>query len=456
MNRPASTTPQNQAPETLRSDARTISLIGLAHGSSHFFHLLLPPLFPWLIKDFGYSYAELSVMVSLFFIVSGTGQALAGFAVDRFGARPILFAALGSFVVAGLIASTAQGYSMLLAASFFAGLGNAPFHPVDFTILNKRVTANNIGHAFSVHGISGNIGWAMAPVFMMGITTWTGSWRIACVCGALFAASVLVTMWCNRRWLDDRAFDTAAGNAKARAAAAASGESPFAYLKLPAVWMCFAFFFFSTVALSAIQNFASTVLHLMYDLPLTQTALVVTGFMLCGAVGMVGGGFLAQRTQRLEKIIATFLLLAAACLALVATGWLPGTLALVVASVAGFGHGLAGPSRDMLIKRAAPPGATGRVYGTVYSGLDLGFCLAAPVFGYMLDHQMTNAVFYGSAIALVLSVVSAVIVGRVADAIGPVKPLAASYLLFGVGLLLAFTRRNPFMGRHTVVKWSGR
>ena len=397
------------APE--RRDARTIGLVGLAHGSSHFFHLLLPPLFPWLIADFDTSYSQLGAMVSLFFVVSGVGQMLSGFLVDKVGAQRVLLAALSSFVVAGLMAAAAQNYAMLLAASFFAGLGNAPFHPVDFTILNKRVTAQNIGHAFSVHGISGNIGWAMAPVFMMGITTWTGSWRIACVCGALFAASVLVTMWCNRRWLDDRAFDTAAGNANARAAAAASGESPFAYLKLPAVWMCFAFFFFSTVALSAIQNFASTVLHLMYDLPLTQTALVVTGFMLCGAVGMVGGGFLAQRTQRLEKIIATFLLLAAACLALVATGWLPGTLALVVASVAGFGHGLAGPSRDMLIKRATPAGATGRVYGTVYSGLDSGFAVAAPMFGWMMDHQLHSQVFFGASLALAVSVLAASAVG---------------------------------------------
>ena len=397
------------APE--RRDARTIGLVGLAHGSSHFFHLLLPPLFPWLIADFDTSYSQLGAMVSLFFVVSGVGQMLSGFLVDKVGAQRVLLAALSSFVVAGLMAAAAQNYAMLLAASFFAGLGNAPFHPVDFTILNKRVTAQNIGHAFSVHGISGNIGWAMAPVFMMGITTWTGSWRIACVCGALFAASVLVTMWCNRRWLDDRAFDTAAGNANARAAAAASGESPFAYLKLPAVWMCFAFFFFSTVALSAIQNFASTVLHLMYELPLTQTALVVTGFMLCGAVGMVGGGFLAQRTQRLEKIIATFLLLAAACLALVATGWLPGTLALVVASVAGFGHGLAGPSRDMLIKRATPAGATGRVYGTVYSGLDSGFAVAAPMFGWMMDHQLHSQVFFGASLALAISVLAASAVG---------------------------------------------
>ncbi|BCX50454.1 MFS transporter [Comamonas testosteroni] len=411
MNRPASTTPQNQAPETLRSDARTISLIGLAHGSSHFFHLLLPPLFPWLIKDFGYSYAELSVMVSLFFIVSGTGQALAGFAVDRFGARPILFAALGSFVVAGLIASTAQGYSMLLAASFFAGLGNAPFHPVDFTILNKRVSQQRIGHAFSVHGLSGNLGWALAPLFMAGITTATGSWRLACLGGALCAAVVLAIMVFNRDALDDRAESAGAAAKPAAGAIAAPQEHPMAFMKLPSVWLCFSFFFWSTCALSAIQSFASPALQSMYGLPLSVTALIVTGYMLCGAAGMVVGGFLVGRVQRLEKVISICMLGSGLLLFVVGTGWLPGMAAVVVASVAGLGTGLAGPSRDMLIKRAAPPGATGRVYGTVYSGLDLGFCLAAPVFGYMLDHQMSNAVFYGSAIALVLSVVSAVIVG---------------------------------------------
>ena len=144
------------APE--RRDARTIGLVGLAHGSSHFFHLLLPPLFPWLIADFNTSYSQLGAMVSLFFVVSGVGQMLSGFLVDKVGAQRVLLAALSSFVVAGLMAAAAQNYTMLLAASFFAGLGNAPFHPVDFTILNKRVSQQRIGHAFSVHGLSGNIG----------------------------------------------------------------------------------------------------------------------------------------------------------------------------------------------------------------------------------------------------------------------------------------------------------
>lgn len=392
----------------LRQDARTIALIGLAHGSSHFFHMLLPPLFPWLIGEFGFSYSELGLLVSVFFVVSGVGQALSGFLVDRVGARPVLFFALASFATAGLVAGTAQGYTGLLLAAALAGLGNAPFHPVDFTILNKRVSPQRLGHGFSVHGISGNLGWATAPVFMAGIASATGSWRAACLCGALLALIVLAVMVWNRDALDDR---QGAWAHQAPGASAVADEHPMAFLKLPSVWLCFSFFFWSTCALSAIQSFASPALQSMYGLPLSVTALVVTGYMLCGATGMVVGGFLVGRVVRLEKIISVCLLASAALLVLVGTGWLPGMAAVVVAALAGVGTGLASPSRDMLIKRAAPPGATGRVYGTVYSGLDLGFCLAAPVFGALLDRGMTSGIFYGSAITLALSVVSAALVG---------------------------------------------
>ncbi len=415
-----STTTSNAAPDpgapdpkalgSLRQDSRTIGLVGLAHGSSHFFHLLLPPLFPWLIADFGFSYSELSVLVSAFFIVSGVGQALAGFVVDRFGARPIMFAALSSFAVAGVIAGTANSYAQLMLAAIFAGLGNAPFHPVDFTILNKRLSPQRLGHGFSVHGLSGNLGWAAAPVFMAGITSATGSWRIACLCGAALAAIILAIMVINRDALDDRV-SLAGAAPKAAGAAAVPQEHPMAFLKLPSVWLCFSFFFWTTCAMSAIQSFSSPALQQLYGLPASITAYVVTGYMLFGAAGMVLGGFLVGRVERLEKVISACLLFSGILLALVGTGWLPGYVALGVAALAGIGTGLAGPSRDMLVKRAAPPGATGRVYGTVYSGLDLGFCLAAPVFGYMLDHHMNAGVFFGAAVGMVLSVVSAGFVG---------------------------------------------
>ena len=85
-------TPSSSPAVPLRQDARTIGLIGVAHGTSHFFHLLLPPLFPLFIRDFGFSYSELGLLVSTFFVISGIGQALAGFLVDRVGARPVLLA----------------------------------------------------------------------------------------------------------------------------------------------------------------------------------------------------------------------------------------------------------------------------------------------------------------------------------------------------------------------------
>lgn len=391
-----------------RTDFTVIGLIGLAHGTSHFFHLLLPPLFPVFIREFGLSYSELGLLVTVFFVISGIGQALGGFVVDRIGARPVLFVALACFVLAALAAAGAQGYAGLMLASALAGLGNSPFHPVDFTILNKRVSQARLGHAFSVHGITGNLGWALTPVFLIGISSATGSWRTAYFCMALVPLVVLALLAGQRAAIDDRAGTWAHDRA---AGAKPAPEHPMAFLKLPSVWLCFSFFFFTTAALSAIQGFAGPSLARMYGLPLTATAFVVTGYMLCGAAGMVVGGFLVARVQRLERTIAAAMALAATMLLLVATGWLPPLVAAAAAAFAGFGTGLAGPSRDMLIKRAAPPGATGRVYGTVYSGLDVGFALASPIFGWLLDNGQPQMVFAGSAGALALGVASAGLVG---------------------------------------------
>jgi MFS family permease len=404
---------------TARADFAVIGLIGLAHGTSHFFHLLLPPLFPAFIREFGLSYSELGLLVTVFFVISGTGQALSGFLVDRVGARPVLLAALTCFAAAALAAAGARGYGGLMAAAALAGLGNAPFHPSDFTVLNKRVSAPRLGHAFSVHGISGNLGWAAAPVYFVGMSELSGSWRTACVGAALLALGVLMLLALNGRAIDDRRGEWA--HERGEAGGAVHDEHPMAFLRLPSVWLCFSFFFWTTAALSAIQSFAGPALARMYTLPLSATAFVVTGYMLCGAAGMFVGGFVTARVAQLERTIGLAMAASAALLLLVASGVLPPLLAGAAVAVAGFGAGLAGPSRDMLIKRAAPPGATGRVYGTVYSGLDVGFATAAPVFGWLMDHGWENAVFAASAAALAMGVVSAVLVAwRVRAAIGPV------------------------------------
>ena len=407
--------PGNLAPAPLRDDARTIGLVGVAHGTSHFFHLLLPPLFPAFIAQFQLSYAELGWLVTLFFVVSGIGQALAGFVVDRVGARPVLLAALGFFVLAALAAASAQGYAGLALAALLAGLGNAPFHPADFTILNRRVSPARIGHAFSVHGITGNLGWAAAPLFLVGLSELTGSWRLAYVGMALVAAAVLLLMFVHRDAIDDRA--AAEWPRRAAAAAAPAPARPvvpassFAFLRLPEIWLCFSFFLFSTAALAAVQSFASPALGQMYGLPLSTTVLVVTVYMLVASAGMVLGGFLVPRFPDVERTVSLAVAASALLLVLAGSGAVPGMVALACVALAGLGSGLAGPSRDLMIKRASPPGATGRVYGTVYSGLDTGFAIGAPVFGLFMDHGHPQGVFFGAAAALLAAIVAALFIG---------------------------------------------
>ncbi len=382
---------------------RTIALVGLAHATSHFHHMLLPPLFPTFIAEFGLSWSQLGLLVTLFFVISGIGQALAGFLVDRIGARPVLFAALGCFVLASVAAATAQGYSGLLLATALAGLGNCPFHPADFTVLNKRVSPHRLGHAFSVHGICGNMGWAVAPLFMVGIAQGTGQWRLAYVASALLVLGLWMLLWWRRHDIDDRS----AAGALVKLGSAATPVHALAFLRLPSVWLCFSFFFWSTAALSAIQSFAGPALAVVYGLPLSSAAYVVTAYMLCSAAGMVLGGYLVARDARLERNIAMAMALAATLLLLVASGWLSPLGAAAATALAGVGSGLAGPSRDMLIKAATPPGATGRVYGTVYSGLDVGFAVSAPVFGWLMDHAMPRGVFVAAALALAVGVACA-------------------------------------------------
>ncbi len=398
-----------------RQDGKTMAVVGLAHGTSHFFHLLLPSLFLFLTKDFGFGYSQLGFLVTVFFVVSALGQMAAGFVVDRFGARPVLSGALVCFMLSAWLAASAHSYTGFVVSAVLAGLGNAPLHPADFSILNKRISAERLGYAFSVHAISGNIGWACAPVFLTGLSVATGSWRWAVFLAGLVAVLVLGVLCFFWQALDDghtpsHHLDLTPSKSHETACRPAH---TFAFLKLPAIWLCFSFFFWVTCAFCAVQSFAGPSLEKLYGLPLSATSLVVTAYMLCGAVGIAWGGFWITRpAASLERVIAWSLVASAALMFVAGSGVVPGWVAMLLTVLAGVGTGVSVPSRDMLIKKMVLPGATGRVYGTVYSGLDLGFALAAPVWGWLLDAGMPSAIFFGAAGVLMLGVVSAWWAGR--------------------------------------------
>jgi len=388
-----------------RQDVTLIALVGLAHGISHFSQLLLPPLFPWLKDAFGVSYAELGLLLTIFFVVSCAVQTLSGFVVDRFGPRPVLFGGLGLIGVAAFGLGSSPSYGVMAFFAIVAGTGNGVFHPVDYTLLNRKVHPSRLGHAFSVHGITGSLGWALAPAMMVPLAL-AYSWRVALMCAGALAFVVLAVLWLNREQL---ALELAAPK-KTEAVAA---EHSLSFLKIPAVWMCFGFFLFYAMALSGVQTFAPAAARILHEVPVNVAATCLTIYMVCSACGMVAGGFMVSDPARCERIIGTAFGIAAAVSLLLGFANVPAWLVPVLFGVMGFGTGTAGPSRDLIVKRASPPNATGRVYGVVYSGLDIGQALAPLIFGTLMDHQQPAMVWLGIALVQGVLIVNAFNVRKV-------------------------------------------
>lgn len=401
---------------TKRRDWKIISLIGVAHSCSHFFQLVFPTLFLSLSAAFGYDYVQLGILVSIFFIFSGMGQAASGFVVDRMGAAPVLQFGLACFVVMGVLIGLAHSYTMLVVAAIIGGLGNAVFHPADFAILNHRVSPRRLGHAFSTHGFTGNLGWALTPIFMTTLIHWA-DWRVAAFGAGALVAVVLAVVWYGRHLLADelaqqRKTLAEAEDGKKSLANQSIGQTLATLAVQPALWGAFFFFAFASISLSAVQNYTIPMLSGVYGIDKVMAGTALSVYMAASALGMIAGGFLVSTSVASERVVALSLVAAGLLLALLATGVLAPWLAIVFVTLGGFCAGVSTPSRDMLIRRATPRGATGTVYGLVYSGMDVGAAVGPVVFGLMLDAGMRSGPWYGAALTFIVAAWMAWLVAR--------------------------------------------
>ena len=393
------------AAASLREDAAVISLVGFAHGTSHFFHFVLPPLFPWLMRDFGLSFTQAGALMTVFFVVSGIGQAAAGFVVDRVGALRVLYGGVALLALSGIALAAAQNVPMLFLSAAIAGLGNSVFHPADFTLLNRRVSSGRLGHAFSVHGLSGSLGWAAAPVMMIALAEALG-WRAAGVGAAAVGGAALFFLFLNRR----RLLEAALVAEKPR-----QGGGIFAFLGSGVVWMCFLFFLLAVMAFGGLQNFAPPILERTYGVSLALATSGLTAYLLGSAAGTGAGGFFASRGEHQDRLVAIALSVAALCAIALASGAVPTWSIVALMGVMGFGAGFSGPSRDILVRRAATStfgaAAYGRVYGFVYSGIDTGLAIAPLVFGPLMDAGRYSLVLWGVAFLQTAAIGAALAVG---------------------------------------------
>lgn len=395
-------------------DVRVISLIGVAHGASHYYQLAFVTMLLIVRDAAGLTFTEVGLLGSLFYGVSGIGQTAAGFAVDRFGARPILAGGLAALGLTLGLFSVAHSFVAFAAIAVLGGLGNCVFHPADFALLNASVNQNRLGRAFSIHGLGGSLGWAAGPAmyFLDHLFGWVGAALIGAIPGLVLSVMVLV----HRTDLVDHRI-------KARATAAKEGTIPARTLFLQApILLCLVYFALLSTNTVGIQQFAVPAWESMFDVTENYAAVCLMVFVIGSAAGTLVGGYFADRVQRHERVAAIGLLLAAAFTLPVATQSVSATLLPLVLALAGFAGGTTGPSRDMIVRHATPPGASGKVFGFVYSGLDLGSFLAPLVFSQLMSLGEPAMMFW---IATALYVVNAGIVTVIRQAASAPVPAAA-------------------------------
>jgi len=418
-------------PSDQKRDWLTISLVGCAHGSSHFFQLVIPSLFLPLGHAFGLDFAELGLLMTMFFVVSGLCQVASGFIVDRIGPRPVLWFGVAGFVVAAILLATATGYGTLMLAAMVGGLANSVFHPADFSILNHRVSVPRLGHAFSVHNLTGTLGWALAPIFVVGLTQIWG-WREAAFGVAILMLAVLIIIVYGRSFLEVEGTQAQQRQQKIDPKADTPLVAPAGVLATfkqllasPALWGAFLFFCCATIALSAVQNFTIPLMGSLYGMTAVVAGTVLSGYMLGQIIGMVAGGFLVNATEKTEYVVLASLILAAGMFLLLASGWVPVALAALVMACAGFFAGASAPSRDMMVRKVTPKKSVGSVYGLVYAGLDVGSALGPLLFGLLLDAGWTRGPWVGAAVAFVAGALLAAQIGRASRRVPTAERYAA-------------------------------
>jgi MFS family permease len=395
----------------MRRNVQVLALIGSGHAVSHFYLLALPPLFPILRDQLDVSYAALGLLVATFNVATGAAQIPAGFLVDRFGARRLLLVGLGVMGTAMTALGFAPTYWLMLALVAAAGIGNSVFHPADYAILSGSVERAWLGRAFSIHTFTGNVGFMLAPGTMIALTALLG-WRGALSIAGLLAFAVLGAMLVCGGVLRDERTKTGSGRRHAAAPDGARGL----LLSAP-ILLLFAFYVVMAMLTSGIQSFSVTALNGQHGIDVAFANIILSAFLIMSAGGVLLGGVIADHTERYALVtVGAF---GAAALLMLAVGILPLPAAVMLGAFALIGllQGSVRTSRDMMVRKVTPVGATGRVFAFVMTGLNVGGAITPVLFGLLLDHGAPQLVFllmaaFAAAAAVIVVLVQAAITAQ--------------------------------------------
>jgi MFS transporter, FSR family, fosmidomycin resistance protein len=381
-------------------DLRVIGSISFAHFISHFNTMILPPLFAIIRGDFDVSYTELGLALVVFNIVSGVLQVPVGFLVDRVGARPVLIAGLVIEGVAFTVIGLVPAFPVFVAMHALAGLGNTAFHPADYAFLSKRVSAKNVGFAFSFHSFAGMMGMAVGPAATLALYALFG-WRGA------FIGMMSLTWISAAILLFERDYGTYIETPKRNApivTAAARPLSGLALLLSPAILINFVFFVFLSFVSYGIISYVVVALQALHGTPFVLANSALSAFLLMTAAGVMVAGFFVDRIRHHGLLTAAGVTTFAAGAAAMGLMDLGAFALIATAGLIGFASGAVYPSRDMLVRSVTPPGQFGKVFGFVTSGFNVAGVMAPLVYGPLMDSGNPRAVFLTIAAGALLTV----------------------------------------------------
>jgi MFS transporter, FSR family, fosmidomycin resistance protein len=390
------------------SEWRVVGPVCAAHFVSHYYMIMLAPLFAFVRADYGLSYTDLALALTAFNVVSAVFQTPVGFLVDRIGARAVLIAgvALGAaaFAVAGLVHS----FAVFVAMYALAGLGNTAYHPADYSLLSQHSTPARIGQIFSFHTFSGILGSAVAPATLLAMQSQFG-WRGAYIGAAILGVAVLIVLVAQRPTpVDERADRRPPTPPSATIATAPVNDAGWRLLLSPPILLNLGFFVLISV-MGGLNTYIVVALGALYGTPDTLANVALTALLLMSALGVLIGGVLASRTTRHTAVAALSLGCAGIATALIGVVGFSSSALILTASLSGLFGGITSPSRDMLVRAVTPPGAFGRVFGFVSSGFNIGSMLAPTIYAMMMDHDQPRAVFLFSAACSILCIGTVVV-----------------------------------------------